>query len=357
MDKRTYIFTKFDSITNTKGIRVALNSNDILLFILSHMYSAVKFRQNVRKKSNFVETNIIVLDIDSAQDKNRSIKDISNELKNLNHIIAPTKSHQTDKGGIVCDRYRILLFTERNIDNVKKYELMLKTIADKYSLNYDKVAKDAGRLFFKSNCIESYRFDGEYVDSGLIIKKVINEKRKFNYLRSKSKLDKQFIEWVQKTQSKKQQSKREDFIRILLAQRNLLRKNVLPQVFIASQVGITRETVKVWLKEFIELGYLKFRDDILWGKGQRAKSYRAFGLLKSSIEKEPISKIELPSVIENGEWNDVLFECAIKFTKQSSDKLFIEWVKTIPNWDSKPERLIQAKNAWKNRKKFINKDK
>ena len=75
-------------------------------------YSAGSFKNGYRKRENYLNyCDLIILDIDDGM----SIKDAKDLFCAYDYIIATTKSHQKDKHGIICDRFRVILPTDKPI--------------------------------------------------------------------------------------------------------------------------------------------------------------------------------------------------------------------------------------------------
>lgn len=119
-------------------------------------YSAGTFLNGYRNKSNYGNySNMIILDVDDGL----TIDKAHQMFLPYNHIIATTKSHQREKNGIVCDRFRVLLPTETPITlNEKEYTTLMKSIMRKYSF-VDQSCKDASRFYYPSkDSIVSYKY-------------------------------------------------------------------------------------------------------------------------------------------------------------------------------------------------------
>ncbi len=224
-----------------------------------------------------------------------------------------------------------------------------------------------GRLFFKSNEIISFNFEGlsfvpqvEISDLNLI-KKVEPFK---GYKIADCKLPKELEEWVFiKQLGERIVKQRENLVRMLICQKYLLAYNPLPQVYISKYLDIRRNTLKSWIDDFVRLGWLKiFSPD--YGKGQMAIRYSAHGELSETImayhnfksRRDCYGEVHLPVKINDGEWNDTLFISSFKFSSDLDNTNFINWVKTIDGWDKKT-RLVQAHNAFAGMKKFALKNK
>ena len=70
-------------------------------------YSPFTFKGGLKKSENWSneKQNILVLDIDDGL----SIEESRNIFNGFQYLICTTKSHQKEKRGIICDRYRIIL--------------------------------------------------------------------------------------------------------------------------------------------------------------------------------------------------------------------------------------------------------
>jgi len=107
----------------------------------------VKLFKRWRNKDNFKQTELMVLDVDEGASINEALvrlKEIS-----LEALVLTTKSHQHDKHGVICDRFRILLFLERPIQNNDTF-LATWFQAQKLFPYIDKSCKNSDRLWFPS---------------------------------------------------------------------------------------------------------------------------------------------------------------------------------------------------------------
>jgi len=70
-------------------------------------FSPYKFRNGVKNKHNCIreKQDVIILDIDDGL----PISEFQKMFKKYKYILGTTKSHQTEKKGIVCDRYRVII--------------------------------------------------------------------------------------------------------------------------------------------------------------------------------------------------------------------------------------------------------
>lgn len=93
-------------------------------------YSAGAFKDNYRKADNYLNySDMIILDIDDG----KTIEQARIIFEPFDYIIATTKSHQKEKNGIVCDRFRVLLPTENPINlNKTDYSKMMNEVFKDY---------------------------------------------------------------------------------------------------------------------------------------------------------------------------------------------------------------------------------
>jgi len=128
-------------------------------------FCLVHFKDGKRSKKNVIEKiNCIGLDIDLGS-LDEAIKLL--EEQKIIYLIYTTKSHQKDKGGIVSDRFRILLPLKSIIEiDSDRYEYFVENLANAINLNiYDKNAKDISRLWFNNPNAEIYKNqDGVLID-------------------------------------------------------------------------------------------------------------------------------------------------------------------------------------------------
>lgn len=128
-------------------------------------YSAGVFKNNYRNKDNYLcYSDLIILDIDDGM----TIKEAKEMFLAYDYIISTTKSHQKEKNGIICDRFRVVLPTENPITlDKEQYSKMMEEVYKEYPF-VDTVCKDASRFYFPAQNAEVYthqgfcNFDWEY---------------------------------------------------------------------------------------------------------------------------------------------------------------------------------------------------
>lgn len=120
----------------------------------AYRYSAGTFLNGYITDENYLrEQNLFIIDVDDGL----SIEDAKGLFADYTYLISTTKSHQKDKHGIVCDRFRLILPT------ISKFHLEPKVYTDMYM----NVLEAIGVSEADSKCRNSSRWyygnpDGEY---------------------------------------------------------------------------------------------------------------------------------------------------------------------------------------------------
>ncbi len=360
-----YFFLKQKDHKTPKGKLIILKSiEEIPNFIITNNYSGGYYFIEQRHSAIWGKTNMLILDIDEFQPNNKTISDVSKQLKSYTHIISPTKSHLKLKGRhnfeVCCCRYRLFLFLNDYICDLNAYKDLMRVCAEKLNLKPDKRALDATHFFYKSTHIHSVNTNGLLLDPHKLLEEkkkeaietIINTKiNSFQYQKSNEPIPDILVKWIQESQSEEFMTKKESFLRILMAQYGLLHRNELPQQFLADQIRVTRKTIRRWILELIKLRQLDYFSHYYY-KG-RAKQYRAFNELESSIfeskckflsKEKPTQK--LPTSIKDGYWEEELIKAAWKFCNDSNSSRFYNWASSLPNFKGKPERERKVFRAW-----------
>lgn len=109
-------------------------------------YSPFQYNNNYRKEinSNLDKCNCIMLDFDDGM----TIDEAKLLFSQYKYIIATTKSHQKEKNGIICDRFRLILPTNRPFENISidEYKMMMQILINRYGS--DNATKDIARFYY-----------------------------------------------------------------------------------------------------------------------------------------------------------------------------------------------------------------
>lgn len=134
------------------------------ILISGKNYSCGLFKGGHRNNQNFIKTYTIGLDIDNGENEvQMSLDEAKAAFKDYKHIIMPTKSHQKDKHGIVADRFRVILFMSKPIENHNDYVATWSMLKEKYPA-IDRQCKDPARFWYPSNSVVSQNDEGKLIE-------------------------------------------------------------------------------------------------------------------------------------------------------------------------------------------------
>jgi hypothetical protein len=110
-------------------------------------YAPAGFIDGHRKNENYLgDTNVVFLDIDDGM----TFIEAQTVFKDLQCFIFTTRSHQKDKKGRVCDRFRVAIKLDKPINlPVIDYKIAMQSIFDFFG-NVDRATKDPARFYFSS---------------------------------------------------------------------------------------------------------------------------------------------------------------------------------------------------------------
>lgn len=137
-------------------------------------YSPFQYRENYRNENNSVLTNAncIFLDFDDGL----SIDKAKGIFSHLCYVLATTKSHQKDKNGKVCDRFRIVIPCETNITLSKEeYKELMNDIITTYGA--DRACKDIARFYYGFKDSEVFYNFGDLFDLEKAMDKIQKKKQ------------------------------------------------------------------------------------------------------------------------------------------------------------------------------------
>jgi hypothetical protein len=138
-------------------------------------YSPFVFQYGIKKSDNWKNDNqnVIVFDVDDGL----SVEDAKVQFKDYEYLIATTKSHQLEKKGLKCDRFRIIL-PAKNIPKGDKYFDMMRILEDRFEFIDKQVNTKTGAFLGSFNCEYSYN-KGMIFDCSPILK-MIKQKEVIN---------------------------------------------------------------------------------------------------------------------------------------------------------------------------------
>jgi len=162
--------TLIDSDNVTGQLVDAVSMEDIASLVIKHTWSAGVFKDNYRNKNNFLYCDIIGLDFDSNVTLNWAI----DTFKEYKHIIATTKSHQKEKNGVICDRFRVILKLKYPIKTQEEFTATYLELMKLWPT--DPACKDASRQYFP--CVEVIAGNNEGLEIQPIEKLPLNNRTK-----------------------------------------------------------------------------------------------------------------------------------------------------------------------------------
>ncbi len=120
-------------------------------------YSAGFFKDNYAKNENWMGQEMLILDIDDGL----PIVEAIELFKDYKAMIHTSASHQKDKGGNKCDRYRVIIPTKYPITcTVKEYTATMKYISKKVFPFIDEKCVDPARIYFGHFGCDIFYTDG-----------------------------------------------------------------------------------------------------------------------------------------------------------------------------------------------------
>lgn len=140
-------------------------------------YSPFVFDGGYRKEinSNLNQCNIIMLDFDDGM----SIDELMPNFDNITYLVATTKSHQKEKNGLICDRFRLIFPLQKCFDiTIDEYKIMMNLLINRYGS--DRACKDIARFYYGNPTSETYINQGkEFFDwEGVLKQALFLEKHK-----------------------------------------------------------------------------------------------------------------------------------------------------------------------------------
>lgn len=87
-------------------------------------YSSIQWKDGYRSKDNYISyEDVLIYDIDDGM----TIEEAKSYFKDYNAVILPTKSHQIDKKGLVCDRFRVIIPYLKPLEETENTAMRIKT--------------------------------------------------------------------------------------------------------------------------------------------------------------------------------------------------------------------------------------
>lgn len=145
-------------------IESLVKSSSVQSFCLNHFEATDKAPDGHRKKEYVIPgQNMLGLDIDEGM----TISEAQEALSMYQYILYTTKSHQKEKNGIVCDRFRIIIPTKTTFYvNPEQHKGLYENITNVIGIpSYDIATRNQGRLWFTNpDAIVTTKREGDLLD-------------------------------------------------------------------------------------------------------------------------------------------------------------------------------------------------
>ena len=138
---------------------------DLCSIILEYTWSPIVFNNNKRLGSNFMYSDLCVLDVDNDKIDIPvcTIEQAKEEFCDCKVIIGTTRNHQrSKKGGPIEDRYRVIMAWDKRIHDADQYRASIESMRNLFDF-VDKSAVDPGRQFFPCKEIVWVQAEGETI--------------------------------------------------------------------------------------------------------------------------------------------------------------------------------------------------
>ena len=154
---------------------------DLEAIVTTKNWSSSLFKSDYRTARNFLQSHLMVLDVDDGC----SLDQATQLFKDYKHVIGITRSHQQYKNGIICDRFRVILFLENPIRSNADFKSTWNEIQKQYPF-VDGQCSDSSRQWYPCHKIESVNSTGKLVPvtRGSTSNQVNNRKKKNTILDS-----------------------------------------------------------------------------------------------------------------------------------------------------------------------------
>ena len=129
---------------------------DFVKIATTRHYSTGIFDNNHRTTKNFLQAQSIGIDVDDGM----TIDEAQVRFGDYKHLIMPSKSHRKEKNGVVCDRFRVILFLEDTITSPQDFKATWYAL-QKLCPEMDKQCKDPSRFYYPSTEVVSRRDEGK----------------------------------------------------------------------------------------------------------------------------------------------------------------------------------------------------
>ncbi len=125
--------------------------------ILAYTWSPIVWRDGRRCQANFLHADFLALDFDDPQ---FPLSHARRAFAGLTHVIGTTRNHQREKGGVIGDRYRVVVPFSERVTECAIYRHNVKLALGMFDYA-DRSCKDGARPFFACREIVEIEDDGD----------------------------------------------------------------------------------------------------------------------------------------------------------------------------------------------------
>lgn len=137
-------------------VRHCKTMHDVASIVVKNCWSPISWNGGLRKGDNFLEAGLCALDFDSP---NYSLRQCITDHRGFIHLIGTTKSHQKEKRGVVCDRFRLVIPFMEVVNKSADYKSAISHAILKYQS--DEACSDLARFYYPCKEIVSLSEDGQ----------------------------------------------------------------------------------------------------------------------------------------------------------------------------------------------------
>jgi hypothetical protein len=150
------------------GTKCTVDVHGLKSTILAAPWSQSSFKNNHRKLDNFESAEIFAFDIDEGNYLDQAKK----AVKDYKHIIGTTKSHNKTKNGKVAERFRIILFFDKQVTSADKFKELLQQYKNDIipNIECDKSTYEASRYWSKCTEVISFNPSGKLLPADIFVR-------------------------------------------------------------------------------------------------------------------------------------------------------------------------------------------
>ena len=131
--------------------KVRITDDKSLLNAVQYDHVGAEFTNHTRSNSNFIKSNVIVMDIDNDKTDNPNEWVTEENIKEIfidyNFALVTSRNHMLSKGAMIARPKFHIYFPIKETNDREAYVAMKEELTNRYQF-FDDNAKDAARFFF-----------------------------------------------------------------------------------------------------------------------------------------------------------------------------------------------------------------